>query len=356
MDAHIIEKEEMITLLSSWYNAIISQHIIKAKHLKEEIDRNIHSIEGDSNISIYYSLLNFRYNLLVCDIDGSKDCLEKIAPFPEQAETYLKYYYHFFKAIYAISIGNHNEAKGQYEKAEKLLATIPDELEKAEFDYMFAVFHYQSLNPLLAAKYANKAKEIFSKHTGYEIKVAACQNTIGLSCTKLRLYEIAEDNFISALRIFEKYSEEKLIGKVKHNLGLLYADQNLSELAIKYLKDSLNNNPKTMFLLAREYYKLGDNFLAANLIDQGYNLTTLKEYKCHFAILRELNREAKVEELEKVIMMGIHYFKKENLWGHVKTYASILGNKFYDLKNYEQASRYLHMALDADKKDLEKGA
>lgn len=188
------------------------------------------------------------------------------------------------------------------------------------------------------------------------IKVAACQNTIGLSCTKLRMYEIAEDNFISALRIFEKYSEEKLIGKVKHNLGLLYTDQNLPELAIKYLKDSLKNNPKTMFLLAREYYKLGDNFLAANLIDQGYNLTTLKEYKCHFAILRELNKKAKVEELEKVIMIGIHYFKKENLWGHVKEYASILGNKFYDLNNYEQASKYLHIALDADKKDLEKGA
>ncbi|WP_457758456.1 response regulator aspartate phosphatase, partial [Bacillus pseudomycoides] len=55
MDTHIIAKEEIITLLSSWYNAIISQHIIKAKHLKEEIDRNIHSIEEDSNISIYYS-------------------------------------------------------------------------------------------------------------------------------------------------------------------------------------------------------------------------------------------------------------------------------------------------------------
>ncbi|KFN14404.1 MULTISPECIES: Rap family tetratricopeptide repeat protein [Bacillus] len=356
MDTHIIAKEEIITLLSSWYNAIISQHIIKAKHLKEEIDRNIHSIEEDSNISIYYSLLNFRYNLLVCDIDGSKDCLEKIAPFPEQTETFLKYYYHFFKAIYAISVGNHNEAKEQYEKAEKLLATIPDELEKAEFDYMFAVFHYQSLNPLLAAKYANKAKEVFSKHTGYEMKVASCQNTIGLACTKLRLYEIAEENFISALRIFEKYGEEQLIAKVKHNLGLLYADQNLSELAIKYLKDSLKNNPKTMFLLAREYYKLGENFLAADLIEQGYNLTKLKEYKCHFAILRELNKGAEIEELEKVIMTGIYYFKKENLWGHVKEYASILGSKFYDLSNDEKASRFFHIALDADKKDLEKGA
>ncbi|KFM95049.1 hypothetical protein D0U04_27445 [Bacillus clarus] len=356
MDTHIIAKEEIITLLSSWYNAIISQHIIKAKHLKEEIDRNIYNIEEDSNISIYYSLLNFRYNLLVCDIDGSKDCLEKIAPFPEQTETFLKYYYHFFKAIYAISVGNHNEAKEQYEKAEKLLATIPDELEKAEFDYMFAVFHYQSLNPLLAAKYANKAKEVFSKHTGYEMKVASCQNTIGLACTKLRLYEIAEENFILALRIFKKYSEEQLIAKVKHNLGLLYADQSLSELAIKYLKDSIKNNPKTMFLLAREYYKLGENLLAADLIEQGYNLTKLKEYKCHFAILRELNKEAEIEELEKVIMTGIYFFKKENLWGHVKEYASILGNKFYDLNKYEQASRYLHIALDADKKDLEKGA
>ncbi|MGI8282561.1 hypothetical protein AB2568_030190 [Bacillus mycoides] len=355
MDTHMRTKEEIIALLSSWYNAIISQCIIKAKHIKEEIDRDIHSIEQDTNISIYYSLLNFRYKLLICDIDGSKECLEKISPFPEQTETFLKYYYHFFKAIYAISVANHNEAKEQYEKAEKLLATIPDELELAEFNYMFAVFHYQSLNPLLAAKYAYKAKEVFSGNSGYEMKVASCQNTIGLACTKLRLYEIAEENFISALRIFKEYDEEQLIGKVKHNLGLLYADQNLSELAIKYLKDSLKDNTKTMFLLAREYYRLGENILAADLIEQGYKLTRLKEYKCHFAILRELNKGVEIQELERVIMAGIYYFKQENLWGHIKEYASILGNKFYDLNNYEQASRYLHIALDADKKDLEKG-
>ena len=30
--------------------------------------------------------------------------------------------------------------------------------------------------------------------------------------------------------------------------------------------------------------------------------------------------------------------------------ASLLGNKFHDLKQYDQASPYLHMALEADKK------
>lgn len=40
----------------------------------------------------------------------------------------------------------------------------------------------------------------------------------------------------------------------------------------------------------------------------------------------------------------------------LKEYASILGNKFYDLSNDEKASRFFHIALDADKKDLEKGA
>ena len=261
MSTQIVSKEEITRLLNDWYQTIISQHVIKAKYLKSEIDNKIHHIEEDQNILIYYSLLEFRYKLLSCDTEGYEESLNKIEPLPDKAEQFLQYYYHFFKAIYSITIANHNEARKHYDLAEKLLSNIPDEIEKAEFDYMLASFYYQTTNPLLAIKYASKAK-VFSKNKGYEIKHATCLNTLGLCCTKLKQFESAEEYFISALDTFKKYEQKQLINKIKHNLGLLYADQNLSELAIKHLSDSLKDNPKTTFLLAREYYKLGKHDIA----------------------------------------------------------------------------------------------
>ncbi|WP_242220355.1 Rap family tetratricopeptide repeat protein [Bacillus cereus group sp. BfR-BA-01380] len=356
MNTSVVPNEEISNLLNSWYQSIISQHAIKATHLKEEIDKKIFNIEENQDILTYYSLIEFRYKLLVCDTEGYEEILDKIEPLPEQAEQFLKYYYHFFKAIYENSLANHREARIHYEQAEKLLNQVTNELEKAEFDYMLASFHYQTLNPLLAISYANRAYTIFSKNEGYEVKSAACLNTLGLSCTKLKQFESAEEHFISALDTFKKYNEEHLANKVRHNLGLLYADQNLSELAVKHLRESLKDNPKTLFLLAREYYKLGKNEIAAEIIEQGCKLNNLEEYKYHFNILKELNKKADVKEIEKAIIAGIYYFKEEELWGHVKEYASMLGNTFYELNNHETSSKYLHMALTADKKDMEKGA
>ena len=68
-------------------------------------------------------------------------------------------------------------------------------------------------------------------------------------------------------------------------------------MAIKHLSDSLKDNPKTTFLLAREYYKLGKHDIADS-IERGYKVNQLKEYKYHFAILKELNKGADINSLE----------------------------------------------------------
>ncbi|AJQ62551.1 tetratricopeptide repeat protein [Bacillus thuringiensis] len=355
MNVQTVSKGEITNLLNNWYQSIISQHVLKSTNYKNEIDSKIHQIEEDQNILIYYSLLDFRYKLLTHDVKNYKDSLEKIDCLPDQADNFLRYYHSFFKAIYSINMGDYTSAKEQYEEAEMLLKDIPDELEIAEFNYMFGSFHYHIYQPLPAIKYTTKAKELFSKHAGYEIKVAACNNTLGLACTSLGQYESAEEHFLTALNTFNKHDEDKLSAKVKHNLGLLYADQNLSELAIKYLNGSIVNNQKTLFLLAQEYFKLNDTNAVRLHIENGLKISN-EEYTHHFNILKGLNDNISTDELEDIILAGISYFKKEELWKYVKDYSAVLGNKFYELKSYEKASKYLHMTNEADKKASEKGA
>ena len=63
---------------------------------------------------------------------------------------------------------------------------------------------------------------------------------------------------------------------VRQNLGLLYATQNLSPLAIRYLSEvnlKMPNNHKAMFIQAREHFKLGENTEAAEFINKGIEIS-----------------------------------------------------------------------------------
>jgi tetratricopeptide (TPR) repeat protein len=145
----VITKRDITKLLNDWYQEMRVQHVIKARKLKEEIDSKINNIEEDQDVLIYYSLLDFRHKILIGDFESGYN-----EPISEQeTNSFLKYYYHFFKFIYFMEIGNYNEAKPYYERAEELLAEIPDEAEKAEFNYRVAVFQYlfsttSFINPL----------------------------------------------------------------------------------------------------------------------------------------------------------------------------------------------------------------
>ena len=114
----------------------------------------------------------------------------------------------------------------------------------------------------------------------------------------------------------QKHNEEKLILIVRHNLGLLYATQNLSKLAIRHLSEVTEKNIahfKAVFLQAREHYKLRKTNIVKELIVKELIVKELiekglavcmelgnEEYVYHFNILRSLNEDEVIKLLEEV--------------------------------------------------------
>ena len=99
---------------------------------------------------------------------------------------------------------------------------------------------------------------------GYEVKVASCETALGTARIFLKQFEKAEEHFNRSIDLLQKHNEEKLILIVRHNLGLLYATQNLSKLAIRHLSEVTEKNIahfKAVFLQAREHYKLRKQIL-----------------------------------------------------------------------------------------------
>ncbi|WP_242142427.1 MULTISPECIES: tetratricopeptide repeat protein [unclassified Bacillus cereus group] len=361
MGVSVKGNEVIIQLLNDWYVEIRGRRIENAHCLKTEIDTKIQNIE-DKNLLLYYSLLNFRYQYVIDNVGVSKNSFDKIESFAPPTDNRLAYYYHFFKAIHSSTIGNYNVAKEHFEKAETLLEHISDELEKAEFHYKLGAFHYDIYQGLLSVKQVTKARELFSQHIDCEINVAFCDNLLGLACTHLREWELAEEYFTKAMNTFQKINEEQFILMVRQNLGLMYASQNLSPLAIRYLaevNEKMPKNYKSMFIEAKEHSKLGEVDEASRLIDKGLEISNQlhhEEYKYRFKILKAMNTKISGEELEKIVLEGITYFKEESLWEYVQEYTEIVALQYHREGNSEKSSYYFYLSYEAKNEVFKKEA
>ncbi|HFT5902213.1 TPA: tetratricopeptide repeat protein [Bacillus cereus] len=141
---------------------------------------------------------------------------------------------------------------------------------------------------------------------GYEVKVASCETALGTARIFLKQFEKAEEHFKRSIDLLQKHNEEKLILIVRHNLGLLYATQNLSKLAIRHLSEVTEKNIahfKAVFLQAREHHKLRKTNIVKELIEKGLAVCMElgnEEYVYHFNILRSLNEDEAIKLLEEV--------------------------------------------------------
>ncbi|CAM4193815.1 histidine kinase [Bacillus manliponensis] len=368
MSISVFTHEEIMQQLNDFYQLMLSQQLAQAAQLKKEIDEKIEQLKYEKeeekqhqNLLLYYSLLDFKYRLLTNRLSIRKDSFDSINSINDATDKFTAYYYHFFKAEHALLFSNYNEARKQYEEAEKLLQYISDELEHAEFNQKLAVLYHTS-NMLTSIDYATKAKGIFAKHPGYEVKVASCENTLGTVCILLKQFKEAEEHLHRAIDILQKQKEEKLILVVRHNLGWLYATQNLSQLAIRHLSEVTEKVPhhfKAIFLQAREHYKLAETNIAQELIEKGvkvcHNLEN-EEYIYHFNILRSLNEGKPIESVENEIKRGISYFEKQGLWNFIEDYGELLAFEFRKLKNHKKVSDYFDVCYKAKQKILSKGA
>lgn len=94
-----------------------------------------------------------------------------------------------------------------------------------------------------------------------------------------------------------------------------------------------------------------------SLIKKGIHICNeleIVEYQHHFDILDKLCNKEKTEILEKTILAGMEYFKKEKLWEYVQEYYEILALQFHNDAQFEKSSSYFLLTYQAKEKILEK--
>ncbi|OWT50279.1 aspartate phosphatase [Bacillus sp. K2I17] len=364
-DMIILNNEKVTKLLNEWYKVILSKQITKATRMKEEVDEKISVLMveqkrdlQDQNLLLYYSLLDYSYKVLINKSYVTRsdfDAVEKLTT--KTIDEYLKYYYHFYKAVHNTMIANYMEAMEQFEEAERLLEYIPNDIEKAEFNYKLGELYYHLQQPLLTIKHVMKAKDIYKKYEDYVINQIECDTILGLASVTLSQFEQGEELFVKCLDMAKKHNCTRLITLIQYNLGFLYAKQGISATAIRHLMDVYKSEKpyhKTVFLLAREHFKINKIEQAQEFLTQGFELADV-EYTHHLRILRAQYDENYKQNLETTIADGLDYFESQKLYGFIEEYSGILAKKLYQEGNHEKASQYFNISYDA-KELLQKGS
>ncbi|PEA01912.1 aspartate phosphatase [Bacillus thuringiensis] len=364
-DMIILNNEKVTRLLNEWYKVILSKQITKATRMKEEVDEKISVLMveqnrdlQDQNLLLYYSLLDYSYKVLINKSYVTRsdfDAVEKLTT--KTIDEYLRYYYHFYKAVHNTMIANYMEAMEQFEEAERLLEYIPNDIEKAEFNYKLGELYYHLQQPLLTIKHVMKAKDIYKKHEDYVINQIECDTILGLASVTLSQFEQGEELFVKCLDMAKKHNCTRLITLIQYNLGFLYAKQGISATAIRHLMDVYKSEKpyhKTVFLLAREHFKINEIEQAQEFLTQGFELADV-EYTHHLRILRAQYDESYKQNLETTIADGLDYFESQKLYGFMEEYSGILAKKLYQEGNHEKASQYFNISYDA-KELLQKGS
>jgi len=354
MNIQAVSNDSIVQSFDYWHLSLRKNDLEQAESLHNEIIETIKHNQDPKTV-LHYQLLNSRHLILKKDFPAAHATLQQLEQNNGDRNDLMGFYLHYFSGILFTYEGEYEHAETRFLKAYSLLSNVSEETVRADFFYKASVLYYHIRQPLVALNYANDALKVFCNAQGYEVVIADCENILGLCSISLKQYAKAEEHFLCALDLAKKHNHQRLSHLTKYNLGYLYAEQNLSDLAIRYLLEVHETEEpyyKTIFLLAREYYKINDHINAESFIHKGIQSTN-EEYKHHFQIVKAFHSQIENNELESIVTEGIRYFENHELWGFIEDYSGELAQYFHTLEDHARASHYFDQAYQA-KQTLQK--
>ncbi len=140
----VISSSSIGEKINEWYMYIRRFSIPDAEYLRREIKQELDQMEEDQDLHLYYSLMEFRHNLMLEYLEPLEkmrieeqprlsDLLLEIDKKQARLTGLLEYYFNFFRGMYELDQREYLSAIKFFKKAESKLIFVKDRIEKAEF-------------------------------------------------------------------------------------------------------------------------------------------------------------------------------------------------------------------------------
>ncbi|MDL9995477.1 response regulator aspartate phosphatase RapA [Bacillus stercoris] len=286
--------------INEWYTHIRQFHVAEAERVKLEVEREIEDMEEDQDLLLYYSLMEFRHRVMLDYIkpfgeDTSQlefsELLEDIEGNQYKLTGLLEYYFNFFRGMYEFKQKMFVSAMMYYKRAEKNLALVSDDIEKAEFAFKMAEIFYNLKQTYVSMSYAVQALETYQMYETYTVRRIQCEFVIAGNYDDMQYPERALPHLELALDLAKKEGNPRLISSALYNLGNCYEKMGELQKAAEYFEKSVSicksekfdNLPHSIYSLTQVLYK------------QKNDAEAKQKYREGLEIARQYNDELFVE-------------------------------------------------------------
>ncbi|PAK31958.1 aspartate phosphatase [Bacillus velezensis] len=282
--------------INEWYTHIRQFHVLEAERVKREVEREIEDMEEDQDLLLYYSLMEFRHRVMLDYIKPLKEdpsqpefseLLEDIEGNQYKLTGLLDYYFNFFRGMYEFKQKMFLNAMMYYKRAEKNLALVSDDIEKAEFAFKMAEIFYNLKQTYVSMSYAVQALETYQSYETYNVRRIQCEFVIAGNYDDMQYPERALPHLELALDLAKQEGNPRLISSALYNLGKCYEKMGDLSKAAEYFETSVSicrsekfdNLPHSIYSLTQVLYK------------QNTTAEAEKQYRLGLSIAREYNDE-----------------------------------------------------------------
>ncbi|WP_087941867.1 Rap family tetratricopeptide repeat protein [Bacillus atrophaeus] len=275
--------------INEWYTHIRQFHVADAERVKLEVEREIEDMEEDQDLLLYYSLMEFRHRVMLDYIkplegDASQlefsELLEDIEGNQYKLTGLLDYYFNFFRGMYEFKQKMFLNAMMFYKRAEKNLAFVSDDIEKAEFAFKMAEIFYNLKQTYVSMSYAIQALETYQSYETYTVRRIQCEFVIAGNYDDMQYPERALPHLELALDLAKKEGSPRLISSALYNLGNCYEKMGDLYKAAGYFEKSVSicksekfdNLPHSIYALTQVLYKQKNYTAAQEQYRQGLEI------------------------------------------------------------------------------------
>ncbi|MEL4011411.1 tetratricopeptide repeat protein [Bacillus velezensis] len=358
--ASILSSSAVGEKINEWYMYIRRFSIPDAEYLRREIKEELAGLEDDQDLHLYYSLMEFRHNLMLEYLEPLEsqrieeqprlsDLLADIDKKQARLTGRLDYYFNFFRGMYELECREYLSAIQFFKKAEYKLDFVKDCIEKAEFYFKMSESYYYMKQTYFSMDYARQAYKIYHKQEAYNIRVLQCHSLFATNFLDLKQYDEAIQHFKKAYAMAEAEQQPQLMGRTLYNIGLCFNSQENYKPAIDYIKRAIavfedgniiTSLPQAYFLITQIHYKIGNMAIARQYHDKGVSYAEEAEDSLYISEYEFLESLYVGEPDEEAIMECFDFLRDKSMYADLEDFALDVAKYYHERENFEKASAY----------------
>ncbi|MFK3938534.1 modification methylase CeqI [Alkalihalobacillus sp. NPDC078783] len=334
---------------AEWYSFMIAREIDKSIAIKEEITMMLSDMEQSDKVLAYYSLLEFRHQLLLQESRSGNHSDSSVVTI-HQPDPFLEFLYYFMNGQNEFYHNRFKSAIRLYVRAEALLEHVTDDYERAEFYQRIGEGYYRINQYTFAVSYLEMALSIFLKDESYREKVLYAELVLAAIDTEIVRYDEAEVRYQRIMK--DSFDLPYAHSLIVRGLGINRLRQNLQEEAKYYMEKALAIpdhkesivSIKTKADLAFITLRLGEKGAESLLLEAEELAFEHKnvEYQARCLICRHLH----VNPDEEAVNKGVQMLIQEELYFDASEVCEEIAYFYEKRGDFELALKYMKIARD----------